>query len=117
MKVDDSVSLEQLKRAAEEKNARTSEWMRDWIALGDHPWQQPEFIKAHSKHSSERMRDLIARGDHPWQQPKFITAHSKRTSEKMNTKWWQQYAEFEEQVGMPAKGTMLHNWQKNQLNS
>ena len=38
-----------LKRAAEERNARTSEQMRVLAARVDHPWQHPEFIKAHSK--------------------------------------------------------------------
>jgi hypothetical protein len=38
--------------------------MKDLVAKGDHWWQQPEFIKAHSKHISERMRDLVAKGDH-----------------------------------------------------
>ena len=61
---DGSVSFELLKRAAEERNACTSEQMRLLAAGGDHPWQQPEFIKAHSKHTSEQMRDLVARKNH-----------------------------------------------------
>jgi hypothetical protein len=63
---DGSVSFELLKRAAEERNACISEQMRDLAAGGDHPWQQPEFIKAHSKRTSEQMRDLdlVARKKH-----------------------------------------------------
>jgi hypothetical protein len=86
MKVVGSVSFELLIKAAEEKNARTSERMRvrmrDLAERGEHPWQQPEFINAHSERTSERMRDLVARGKHWFQQPEFINAHSKRTSER-----------------------------------
>ena len=57
---DGSVSFELLKRAAEERNARTSERIRDLVARGYHPWQQPECITAHSKRTSERMNGLIA---------------------------------------------------------
>jgi hypothetical protein len=64
-----SVSFELLKRAAEEKNARTSKRMRGLVARGEHPWQQPEFINAHSERTSKRMRDLVARGKHSFQQP------------------------------------------------
>jgi hypothetical protein len=64
MKVVGSVSFELLIKAAEEKNARTSEQMRvrmrDLAERGEHPWQQPEFINALSERTSERMRDLVA---------------------------------------------------------
>jgi hypothetical protein len=73
-----SVLFELLKRAAEEKNARTSERMRDLVERGEHPWQQPEFINAHSEHTSERMRDLVAWGKHLFQQPEFIEETSKQ---------------------------------------
>jgi len=46
--------------------------MRDLVERGKHPWQQPEFINAHSKRTGERMRDLVARGEHWFQQPEFI---------------------------------------------
>ena len=72
MQVDGSVSFELLKKAAEEKNACTSKRLRELSAIGEHPWQQPEFIKAHSKHTRRRMRDLVARGEHLFQQPEFI---------------------------------------------
>ena len=49
MKVDGSVSFELLKKAAEEKNARTSKRLIDLAERGEHPWQQPEFINAHSE--------------------------------------------------------------------
>ena len=78
IKLDGSVSYELLKRAAEEMNARTSERMRELAERGEHPWQQPEFIKAHSKRTSERMKDLVARGEHWFQQPEFIEENSKR---------------------------------------
>ena len=78
MKVDGSVLFELLKKAAEEKNARTSERMRDLAERGKHPWQQPEFINAHSERTSERMRDLVARGEHLFQQPEFIEETSKQ---------------------------------------
>ena len=64
IELEGSVSFELLKKAAEEKNARTSKRMRDLVERGEHPWQQPEFINAHSKRTSERMRDLVARGEH-----------------------------------------------------
>jgi hypothetical protein len=83
IELEGSVSFELLKKAAEEKNARTSERMRDLAERGEHPWQQPEFINAHSERTSERMIDLAEIGEHPWQQPEFINAHSKRTSERM----------------------------------
>jgi hypothetical protein len=63
------VSFELLKKAAKGKNARTSERMRDLAERGEHPWQQPEFINAHSERTSKRMRDLVARGKHSFQQP------------------------------------------------
>jgi hypothetical protein len=66
--------FELLKKAAEEKNARTSERMRDLVERGEHPWQQPEFIEETSK----QMRDLVARGEHLFQQPEFIEENSKR---------------------------------------
>jgi hypothetical protein len=78
MKVVGSVSFELLKKAAEEKNARTSERMRDLAERGEHPWQLPEFIKAHSERTSMRMRDLVARGEHLFQQPEFIEENSKQ---------------------------------------
>ena len=72
MKVYGSVLFALLKRAAKERNARTSEQMRVLAARVDHPWQHPEFIKAHSKCTSEGLRELAAIGDHPWQHPGFI---------------------------------------------
>ena len=73
-----SVSFELLKKAAEEKNARTSERLSDLAERGEHPWQQPEFINAHSERTSKRMRDLVARGEHQFQQLEFIEANSER---------------------------------------
>jgi hypothetical protein len=32
------------------------------------------------------------------------------SNDKLGIKWDQQYAEFEEQVGMPERGRKLHNW-------
>ena len=55
---------EKLKRAVGEKHAR----MRDLVAWVEHPWQQPEFIKAHSKQTGEQMRGLIARAEHWYSQ-------------------------------------------------
>ena len=52
--------------------------MRDLAERGEHPWQQPEFINAHSERTSERMRDLFARGKHLSQQQEFIEENSKR---------------------------------------
>ena len=52
--------------------------MRDLVERGEHPWQQPEFINAHSERTSERMRDLVARGKHLSQQQEFIEENSKR---------------------------------------
>jgi hypothetical protein len=69
IRLEGSVLFELLKRAAEEKNAHTSKRMRDLVARGEHPWQQPEFINAHSERTSKRMRDLVARGKHSFQQP------------------------------------------------
>ena len=83
MKIDGSVSFELLKRAAEEKHARTSVPLLELTAIGDHPWQHPEFIKAHSKRISEQMIDLVARSEYLFQQPEFIEENSKRTSEQM----------------------------------
>ena len=78
MKVDGSVSFELIKRAAEEKNARTSQQLSDLAEKGEHPWQQPEFIDAHSKRTSKQLSDLAEKGEHPWQQPEFIERTSKR---------------------------------------
>ena len=108
IELEGSGSFELLKKSVEEKNARTSERMRDLVERGEHSWQQPEFINAHSKRTSERMRALVdvgehlfqlpafieenskraralvERGEHHWQQPEFIiNAHSERTSEQM----------------------------------
>jgi hypothetical protein len=73
-----SVSFELLKRSAKEKNARTSKRLRALVERGEHPWQQPEFIKAHSERTSERMRALVEIGEHQFQQPEFIEETSKR---------------------------------------
>jgi hypothetical protein len=86
MKVDGSVSFELLKKAAEEKNACTSEQLRDLAERGEHPWQQPEFINAHSKRTSERARDLVARGEHLFQQPEFIEKRKKEQEEQARQK-------------------------------
>ena len=61
IELEGSVLFEVLKKAAEDKNARTSERMRDLAERGEHPWQQLEFINAHSERTSKRMRDLVAR--------------------------------------------------------
>jgi hypothetical protein len=53
--------------------------MRALVDVGEHLFQQPEFIEENSK----RARALVERGEHHWQQPEFINAHSKRTSEQM----------------------------------
>jgi hypothetical protein len=58
------VSFELLKRAAKEKNAGTSERLSELAERGEHPWQQPEFINAHSERTSKRMRDLVVQGEH-----------------------------------------------------
>jgi hypothetical protein len=78
MKVVGSVSFELLKKAAEEKNARTSKRLRDLAEKGEHPWQQPEFINAHSERTSERMRALVDIGEHLFQQPWFIEENRKQ---------------------------------------
>jgi hypothetical protein len=101
IELEGSVSFELLKRAVEEKNARTSERLRDLAELGEHPWQQPEFINAHSERTSKRMRDLVARGEHLFQQPEFIEKNSERTGERMKDlvargKHWFQQPEFVE---------------------
>jgi hypothetical protein len=31
------------------------------VAKGNHPWQQREFIEAHSKQTSEQLRELAAK--------------------------------------------------------
>ena len=66
------MSFELLKRAAEEKHACNSEQLSELAEIGNHPWQQPEFINAHSKHTRERMRELVARSEHLFQKPEFI---------------------------------------------
>jgi hypothetical protein len=52
---------------------------------------------------------MAAISNHPWQQPEFIEENSKRTSEQMielvHVKWDQQYANFEEHMGMRKTGT------------
>ena len=78
IELEGSVSFELLKRAAEEKNARTSKRLSDLAERGEHPWQQPEFINAHSERTSKRMRDLVALGEHLFQQPEFIEENRKR---------------------------------------
>jgi hypothetical protein len=57
-----SLSFELLKRGVEERNAHTSERMRESVAKGDHPWQQFEFIEAHGKQTSEQLRELAVKG-------------------------------------------------------
>jgi hypothetical protein len=42
------------------------------VDVGEHLFQQPEFIEENSKRTSEQMRDLIARGKHTFQQPEFV---------------------------------------------
>jgi hypothetical protein len=78
IELEGSVSFELLKRAAEEKNARTSKRLSDLAERGEHPWQQPEFINAHSERTSKRMRDLVALGEHLFQQPEFIEENRMR---------------------------------------
>jgi hypothetical protein len=47
-----------------------------------------------------------------------IAAGQKGSSnDKMGIKWERKYAEFESYEGMPEIGTLLHNWQKNQLSN
>ena len=75
--LDGSVSFELLKKAAKENNARTSKRWRDLAEIGKHPWQQPEFISAHSKRTIKRMRELVAREEHLFQQPEFIEENRK----------------------------------------
>jgi hypothetical protein len=48
-----SASFELIKRAAKEKNARTSKRLSDLAEIGEHPWQQPEFINAHTIRTSK----------------------------------------------------------------
>jgi hypothetical protein len=77
-----SVSFELLKKAAKEKNARTSKRLSDLAERGEHPWQQPEFIEAHSERTSERMRALVEKGEHLFQQPEFIEENSECKSKR-----------------------------------
>jgi hypothetical protein len=86
IELEGSGSFELLKKSAEEKNARTGERMRDLVERGEHPWQQPEFINAHSKRTGERMRDLVARGEHWFQQPEFIEKRKKEQEEQARQK-------------------------------
>jgi len=57
---------------------------RALVDLGEHLFQQPEFINAHSERTSEQMRDSVARGEHLFQQPEFIDAHSERLRKRMH---------------------------------
>ncbi len=41
----------------------------------------------------------------------------KKNRAKMSIVWEEKYAEFVSYDGMPKKGTLLHNWQENQLNT
>jgi len=39
------------------------------------------------------------------------------SNDKLGIKWDQQYAEFEEQVGMPERGRKLYNWILTQMSN
>ena len=56
----------------------TSKQARALVEIGEHQFQQPEFIEETSK----RMRALVEIGEHHFQQPEFIEENSKRTSER-----------------------------------
>ena len=65
-------SFELMKHAAhDEKNKRNRHSLLDMSAIGQHPWQQPEFTKRNRDH----LLDLSAIGQHPWQQPELIKRH------------------------------------------
>ena len=110
-----SLSFELLKKRVNERNAGTSARMLELFAKDDHPWQQREFIEAHSKQTSARMLELVATGDHSWQQHEFIEAHSKQTSARMielaskDDHPWQQ-CEFIEAHSKRQKGVLGITW-------
>ena len=60
-----SVSFILMERAAKERNKRNSERLLALSALGQHPWQQPDFIERKRKH----LLALFAAGEHPFQPP------------------------------------------------
>ena len=86
IELEGSVSFEHLNKAAEEKNARTSKRLSDLAEIGDHPWQQPEFINAHSERTSKQMRDSVDIGEHLFQQPEFIEKNSERVRKGRHNK-------------------------------
>jgi hypothetical protein len=65
-------SFELMKLASLEKNKRNSECLLDLSAIGQHPWQQPEFIKRNRERTRDPLLDLSAIGQHPFQQPELI---------------------------------------------
>jgi hypothetical protein len=47
-------------------------------AIGQHPWQQPEFIERNRERTRDRLLDLSAIGQHPFQQPELIERNCDR---------------------------------------
>jgi hypothetical protein len=65
-------SFKLMKLTAREKNKRNSARLFELSAIGQHPWQQPEFIKRARMNQSKRQIELRSIGQHNFQQPEFI---------------------------------------------
>jgi hypothetical protein len=65
-----------MERAAKDRNKRNSERLLALSALGQHPWQQPDFIERNRK----RQLALFAAGEHPFQRPDVIESNRERNS-------------------------------------
>jgi hypothetical protein len=77
-----SVSFELMLLAAKEKNKRNSERLLALSELGQHPWQQPEFIERNSKRNREQESDrqlaLSSVGEHNFQRKDVVESNRKR---------------------------------------
>ena len=78
-----SVSFELMVLAAKEKNERNSERLLTLSALGQHPWQQPNFIERNRK----RQLDLSANGVHNFQREDVIEQNSLHHSKRELENW------------------------------
>jgi hypothetical protein len=77
-----SHSFELLRKAEEERNKRNSKRLKDLADLGQHPWQNKDYIERNRK----RLRYLATQGKHPFQDKDFLARNlenrKKRAAEK-----------------------------------
>ena len=85
-----------------------------------HTWQKTQLGNAHASLNAKIQKELAEnKGSTVWSERrvKLFDCVEQKNRAKIGNAWEEKFAEFKSYNGMPKKGTLLYNWQQNQLSN